>query len=158
MKRRTLLSFLLVLFFGIICNAKGYKISEYSLNGAGTGTNGSYLIRVTGVFKDAKKRHDDLKMCAVHGVMFRGFDATNGAPSQSPLIKDANVEETKSAFFEAFFAEGKYRNFCTLRESSIQSVKIKGGYEVSALILVDKDRLYKLLEENGIIQGFSNLW
>lgn len=158
MKRISILTFLLLTFVCVLCNAKGYSVPEYNLYGAGQGTNGSYLVKVTGIFKDAKKRQDDLKFCAVHGILFRGFDATNGLPAQAPLVKDVNVEQTKSEFFEAFFSEGKYRSYCTLRESSMQSVKIKGGYEVSVLILVDKERLNKYLEESGIIQGFSNLW
>lgn len=154
-KRLLLILFMLVSMMGF---AKGYKLPEYNLSSVGQGTNGSYLVKVTGTFKDAKNRQNDLKMCAVHGVMFRGFGATDGVPSQSPLVKDVNVENTKSDFFDAFFTEGKYISFCTLRESSMQSVKVKGGYEVSVLMLVDKERLLKYLEESGIVQGFSNLW
>lgn len=158
MKKAFYLQLLLALLFSLSCNAKGYKLPEYNLYGAGQGTNGSYLVKVTAIFKDAKKRHDDLKMCAVHGVMFRGFGATNGLSAQKALVSNPNIEDTQSAFFEAFFQEGKYRNFCTMRDSSMQSVKIKGGYEVSALILIDKESLIKYLEGAHIIEGFSSLW
>lgn len=158
MKIQAILITVFFLFVSLLCNAKGYKLPEYNLYGAGQGTNGSYLVKVTGIFKDAKNRQDELKMCAVHGVMFRGFGATNGLSTQSPLVSNPNVEDTKADFFNAFFSEGKYRNFCTLRESSMQSIKIKGGYEVSALILIDKEALIKYLEGAKIIEGFSDLW
>lgn len=138
--------------------ARGYNLPNYNIYGAGQGTNGSYLVKVTAMFKNAKNRKDELKMCAVHGVMFRGFGATDGLSAQRALVSNPNVEDTQAAFFNAFFNEGKYLNFCTMRESSVQSVKVKGGYEISAFMLIDKEALIKYLEGAKIIQGFSDLW
>ena len=73
-------------------------------------------------------------------------------------IDDANVERTKAEFFKAFWNEKGYERYAQMTTSSLTSVKVKKGYEVSAIFLVDKESLQHYLEENGIIQGFSNLW
>lgn len=149
---------ILSLFICLCCNsiiAQG----NYDIAGCGQGKNGAYLVKVTSVLKDVKMSRDVLRRNAVHGVMFRGFmNNTDGGTNQKPLIEDPNVEQIKSSFFNAFWGEKSYERYAQMTETSFTSVKVKKGYEVSAIFLVDKESLQHYLEESGIIQGFSNLW
>jgi hypothetical protein len=91
--------------------------------------------------------------------MFRGFTNTvDGVSAQKPLIADPNIEQTKAEFFNAFYTEKAYERYATITEGSFTSAKVKKGYEVSALMLVNKEDLQHYLEQSGIIKGFSNLW
>ncbi len=136
--------------------------SDYNIVSAGQGKSGHYLVKVTTIVgkSDLKggKAEDLLKRYAVHGVMFRGLMASDGYGEQKPLIKDPNTEQIKVDFFNAFYAEKSYRRYASIVESSLSSVKVKKGYEVTANLLVNKESLAKYLEESGVIKGFSNLW
>lgn len=153
--KRQLLLFAFIVMAALTCHAQG----EYTITGTGQGKNGAYFVKITAVIKKVKDAKDILLRDAVHGVLFRGFmNDTDGGTNQKPLVTDPNVEQTKAEFFNAFFNEKKYERYASMTPSSLSSVKVKKGYEVSALFLVDKESLQHYLEESGIIKGFSNLW
>lgn len=147
--------FLFICFCFNIVMAQG----NYDIAGCGQGKDGAYRVKVTSVVKDVKASRDMLRRNAVHGVMFRGFmNDTDGGTNQKPLIEDPNVEHTKAEFFKAFWGEKSYERYAHIIASSLTSVKVKKGYEVSAIFLVDKEALQHYLEKSNVIQGFSNLW
>ena len=135
---------------------------EYYVKSAGQGQGGRYLVAVTvNVKKKLPSTAEDLVMkYAVQGVMFRGLMASDGYGEQKALITDPTVEQTKADFFQAFNNEGKYRNFASIVNSSLTSMKNKKTkmIETSAVVMVDKEALQHYLEEAHIIKGFSNLW
>lgn len=154
--RRFLIS-IFVCLTAVMCSAQ-----EYTVRSAGQGNSGSYLVEVT---VSSKKKltstaEDVVKEYAVRGVLFRGLMASSGYGEQKPLIKDPNVEQTKSSFFKAFFNEGAYKKYASIVGSSLSTMKNKQTkmQETSATVMVDKESLQHYLEESGIIQGFSNLW
>jgi len=154
MMRLKLIALLLIGFCANLCAQ-----SQYDITSAGQGRGGDYFVKVTTTVKKVKEANDALRRCAVHGVLFKGFNAgSDGGTNQKPLIADPNVERTKAEFFNAFFNEKKYDRYVTMTESSLTSVKVKKGYEVSALMTVKKDDLYKYMEDSGVVKGFSNLW
>lgn len=133
--------------------------AQYTIAGCGQGKNGAYMVKVTSVVKNVKNAKDVLLRNAVHGVLFRGFMNTmDGGTNQKPLIEDPSIERTKAEFFKAFWENKEYERYAHMTPSSLKSVKEKKNYEVSAVFLVDKESLLHYMEENGIIQGFSNLW
>lgn len=135
---------------------------EYTVRSAGQGNTGNYIVEVTVSTKSKlkTKAEDLVTEYAVRGVLFRGLMAASGYGEQKPLIKDPNIEQTKSDFFRAFFGEGAYKRYTSIVNSSIVTMKNKQTkmQETSALVMVDKESLQHYLEESGIIQGFSNLW
>ena len=92
--------------------------------------------------------------------MFRVMTAAKGYSAQPPLINDPSIEQTKKEFFEAFWRENGYSRYASIVPSSMTVMKNKQTKmtETSALVTVSKELLQKELEDNGIIQGFSNLW
>lgn len=141
----------------IVANAQ-----EYTIQSEGVDTNGNYVVRivVSTKKKPSKAAEDLVKQYAVHGVMFRGVTAAKEYSAQPPLVKDPNIEKTKKDFFEAFWRESAYNRYASITPSSLTVMKNKQSKmtETSALVTVSKEQLQKYLEENGIIQGFSNLW
>lgn len=149
--KRILLSIIMTVLT-ITCFAQ-----EYNISGAGQGKDGNYRVKVKTIVSKTEMAEDAVKQCAVHGVIFRGFIDPSGAASQKALVSDPNVAETKKAWFEAFFSEGKYLQYVSVVELSCTKLSRK-KYEASAILLVDKESLRHYLETEGIIQGFSNLW
>lgn len=144
----------------LIC-AFGYA-QEYQVKSAGKSKNGGYIVAVE-VYskKDPKNMARELALkSALKGVMFRGISSEDGLTDHKALIQDPNTEQTKSAFFNAFFSEDTYKKYATLIEPSLSSLKNKKTkmYETRATVIVDKEPLLRYLEESNIINGFSDLW
>ncbi len=135
---------------------------DYSIQSEGVDNSGNYVVRivVSTKSKPSKAAEDLVKQYAVHGVMFRGITAAKGYSAQPPLINDPSIEQTKKEFFEAFWRENGYSRYASIVPSSMTVMKNKQTKmtETSALVTVSKELLQKELEDNGIIQGFSNLW
>ena len=138
--------------------AKKPQTVKYEILSAGSGVQGTSLVKVWVYDKSGKVSDEELKYGAVHGVIFRGFHGTQGMPSQSPIAKNVAVEQQKAEFFSAFFAEnGPYLNFASIISESYERVRLaKKGYKVGAVISVNKTSLRKELEQAGVIQSLSN--
>lgn len=138
------------------------RAQEYTIQSEGVDNNGNYVMRivVSTKKKPSKTAEDLVRQYAVHGVMFRGITAAKNYSAQPPLIKDPNIEQTKKDFFDAFLREKAYNRYASIVPSSLSVIKNKQSkmMETSALVTVSKELLQKFLEENGIIQGFSDLW
>ena len=74
------------LLMPLIALAKGEdEVASYQIEGAGTGAQGTYLVKVW-VVTDNKKLSDDIiGRCGVHGVLFKGFSNTETRQHQKPL-------------------------------------------------------------------------
>ena len=135
---------------------------EYNVQSAGTGKDGSYLVKVKVSIKKMKNvtAQDLVLRYAVEAVMFDGVNDANGFSAQKPLIKDADTRQKQAEFFDAFNNEGKYKRFASVVNSSLTSMKNKQTkmFDNEATVIVKKEELQHFLEESGIIKGFSNLW
>ena len=136
---------------------------EYEIECMGTGTQGSYLIKVWSFSKKPHVALEQAKKNAVHGVLFKGFTGGgNGCRSQKPLSSNPNLDQEKSGWFKDFFADGgKYMKFVALTNNGAvgpgDRIKIKKvGYKVGVIVSVRKDELRKDLENSGILKGLSS--
>ena len=59
---------------------------DYTIEGAGTGVEGSFLVKVTLVSKKATVNDGDFIRCAVHGVLFRGFESQQHRQHHRALV------------------------------------------------------------------------
>lgn len=148
---------LLSIIMGVMCYSQDYMIRS-----AGKSKTGGYIVDVeVSVKKDPKNTAQDLALkSALKGVMFRGISSEDGLTDHKPLIQDPNIEQTKSAFFDAFFNENTYKRYASIVGSSLSTMKNKQTkmYEIEATVIVDKESLLHYLEESNIINGFSDLW
>lgn len=139
--------------------AQDYEPVKYDITSAGSGVQGTYLVKVFVYSKDAKVSDLSLKYAAVHGVLFRGFQ---GKPSAPPLAGSAATEEQKKDYFNAFFGKsnndktGIFQNYAEIVEGSYQRMKTSKGYKVGAIVQVNKEKLRADLSTAGIIQGLSS--
>ena len=127
---------------------------EYQIESAGSGTNGTYLVKVSVYSKKNRPDSELLKKCAVHGVLFKGFSSKENRVSQKPLAKSAVTEQQNADFFNAFFEDGgQYGNYADIVAPNYEIVKVaKKQYRIGATISVAKDRLRSDLEDAGILK------
>lgn len=138
-------------------SAKGLNdlIISYEIEGAGTGTQGTYLVKVTIVKKKATDVELPLKLAAVHGVLFRGF--TGERQVQKPLAGDAAAEAEHLEFYTDFFDEtGSAKNYATVISGSTTTAKVNKNYQITATLSVQKEALRKYLEDQGVIKSLTS--
>ena len=156
MMKRLLLLLIMFVTSVIGVMAKGDKLPEYDITGAGSGSEGTLLVKV---YVYAKKVTDsDLKRAAVHGVVFRGCSG-NQSGARQPAMAPATAEADNAAFCEAFFAtDGKCQNFASVVAGSYDRVKTKKGYKSGAILQVDKASLRKELEKAGVVRSLASVF
>jgi len=147
---------LMVLLLGIMIGAvaKGDKMPQYDITGAGSGTEGTILVKVYVYAKSVKD--EELKRAAVHGVVFRGCSG-NSSGARQPAMAPPSAEADNASFCEVFFAsDGQCQNFATIVAGSYDRVKTQKGYKCGAILQVDKTALRKELEKAGVVRSLSS--
>ncbi len=131
---------------------------NYEISCAGTGADGTYLVKMVSYGKTVEAAVAQAKKDAVHGVLFRGFSGQPGqCTSQRPIIPSTILGSEKEDYFEKFFVDGgNYLNFVSVNQSGITPTKMKKGYKVEVIASVAKDRLRKEMESAGIIKSLSS--
>lgn len=149
---------LILLFLCQVLNLSADNVLNYEIEGAGTGTQGTYLVKVYVVSKKNKPNINLIKKCAVHGVLFRGL--TNGRVKLRPIAGGPMTEQQHKEYFEQFFMdEGYYRNFVTMVSDQYEIVKTKKKeYRIGVTITVFTEQLRKHLEQDNIITGISSFF
>ncbi|MCQ2351538.1 MAG: hypothetical protein MJ003_06150 [Paludibacteraceae bacterium] len=129
---------------------------RYEIECAGTGTAGTYLVKVWSYSKKQATATNQAVKNAVHGVMFKGVAGGRGCATQRAMVTDPSVQSAKEDFFNRFFADGgdfqKYGSATGVPEV----VKVGKEYKVGVVVSVYKDNLRKDLESAGIIRGLSS--
>lgn len=150
------LSFMLIMLIAatFAAMAKGDKMPEYDITGAGSGIEGTVLVKV---YVYAKNVEDsELKRAAVHGVVFRAFSGNNSGV-QHRAMASPSAEIDNEAFCKAFFAsDGQCQNYASVVSGSYDRVKTKKGYKTGAILQVDERTLRKELEKAGVVRSLSS--
>lgn len=138
----------------VSATAINYTIPSYTIEGAGTGVQGTYLVKVTMTAKKPDKVKDiDLAQCAVHGVLFRGFSGER--QHQRPLAGNAMNEQQYADFYNTFFQQA-YQQYANTESTSRTVMKVGKEFKISALVSVMKDQLRKDLSQQGVLKGLAN--
>lgn len=158
MKLKVYLSFILLFIMVLKGNAAGPL--EYEIVGAGSGVQGTYLVKVFVISKKSKPDADLLKKCAVHGVLFKGFSDKESRIKQQPLAGSRLAEQEHADFFEPFFQEGgPYKEYADMVNAQYDITKMsKKQYRIGAIFSVSKEQLRKDLEKAGVIKKLGNLF
>ena len=126
---------------------------EYSIEGAGTGVEGTYLVKVTLLSKKASVADQTFVRCAVHGVLFRGFESQQQRQHQRAMV--GSEQEEHSDFYENFF-RNDLSSYAEVVEGSRQVRMTGKKYRISSIVQVFKDKLRRNLEEEGVIKKLTN--
>lgn len=146
--------FVLLLSVTVGAMAKGAKMPQYDIIGAGSGTEGTILVKVYVYEKNVKDA--DFKRAAVHGVVFRGCSGNKSGANQ-PAMASIEAEGDNASFCDAFFAaDGGCQNYATIIGGSYDRVKTQKGYKSGAIVQVHKTALRKELEKAGVVRSLSS--
>lgn len=152
-KLQKLLTLLLFVTIGVM--AKSPKMPQYDITGAGSGTEGTVLVKVY-VYSNKNVSDQELKRAAVHGVVFQGFTG-NASGAMQPAMASPTAETDNEAFCQNFFAsDGPCQNFATIVAGSYDRVKTQKGYKQGAILQINKTALRKELEKAGVVRTLSS--
>jgi len=135
---------------------------RYEVECAGTGVQGTYLVKVWSYSKNPTVATEQAKKNAVHAIIFQGYaGGANGCVTQKPLAQSPNVENEQADFFKTFFGVGgKYMKYVSLTNdgavAASDRLKIGKEYKIGVVVSVRKDELRKDLEDAGIIRGLAS--
>ena len=134
---------------------------RYEIEAEGTGTQGSYQIKVWTYSKNPETAIEQAKKNAVHGIIFKGFPDKERVKGQKALAQNPNLEQEKEDFFKAFFEDGgKYQKFVSLANNGAiapgDRIKIGKEYKIGVVVSVNVAALRKDLEEAGILKGLGS--
>ncbi|MDE5786831.1 MAG: hypothetical protein K2H98_09890 [Duncaniella sp.] len=144
--------------------AKGPEVTEVSVEGEGVGNGGRPILVVTCAAKKADKvTPDDLRRCAVRGVLFKGYaDKSNtssfDASTSHPALLSPDKEAGNADYFNDFFSSGAYNSYVDILSDTRKVTKAGKEYYVSQAVQVNVPALRKKLEKDGIIRSLKSGW
>lgn len=152
---KKILTFLYVmLFMTVSVFAKGDKMPQYDITGAGSGNEGKVLVKVYVYAKSATDA--ELKRCGVHGIVFRGCTGNNSGANQ-PAMAAPTAENDNATFCKEFFAtDGMCQNYASIVPGSYDRVKTPKGNKIGAILEINKTTLRKDLEKAGLVRSLSS--
>ena len=137
---------------------KQTEVYRYELACAGTGVQGTYLVKVWTYAKKSNVALEQSKKNAVHGIIFKGFTGNSiaGCTSQRPIASNPTIEQEQSDFFRKFFSDGgDYMKYVSVSGGN-ELIKVGKEYKVGVVVSVAKEQLRKDFEAAGIIKGLSS--
>jgi hypothetical protein len=162
MKKRLIILAILGVFsaFSTFAQVKNnIEYYRYELECAGTGNEGTYVVKVSNYSKKPKNAINEAKRNAVHGVIFKGFGAGYNCQPQKPLAGSPGIEDQFKDYFESFFSDnGKYLKFVNASNDGTpdEITKVNKEYKITITVSVMKDLLRAELEQAGVIKGLSS--
>lgn len=131
----------------------------FSIEGVGTATQGTYLVKVSLVTKNRNVSDRELVSAAVRGVLFRGFSDPTSRVTQKPLAGSAANEAQHAQFYSEFFGKnGTASEYGSVLSGSRTVVKAEGKYKVSATVSIQKETLLKYLQDAGIVKSLNSIF
>lgn len=132
---------------------------RYDIEYARPAGDGMCQVKVWSYSKKSRIAAEQCRKNAVHGIIFKGYAATDGTSvSQRPLVKDPNIQNEKADFFEAFFLDdGPYRQYVSaVTDGSEEIMKVGKQYKVGVVVTISKDQLRKYLESQGVVRSLGS--
>ena len=163
MKKIMLMLSCIMLMAGAVM-AKEPEVMEVSIHGEGVGNGGRPLLTVTCSAKKADKvTEDDIRRCAVRGVLFRGYaDKSNtnsfDASTSHPALVGADKESAYADYFNDFFNSGAANSYVDIIDDTRKVMKAGKVFHVSQTVQVNVPDLRKKLEKDGIVRSLRSGW
>ena len=141
------------------------RIPHYTITGEGVGTGQTVTVEVEINQKNKKFDPEVFARCAVHGVLFRGYNIAQDKKSQEfglvaatiPGMTDSDKEKQYADYFNNFWEE-TYSNYAQVLYETRENLKMGDKWRVKVKVTVFKENLRRELEKVGIIKGISGGW
>ncbi len=132
----------------------GTTKTDYEAICAGTGAEGTQLIKVYFYFKKDKNAGIYAKMNGVKAVMFRGINQGSGC-MKKPLV-NAEDRSQNQAYFDKFFEPGgEYLNYVNSTGGITERTVVGKQTKAAMVVSVNHAALRKKLENDGIIKSLD---
>ena len=127
---------------------------------AETGAPGTTVVTVWSYSPKATIDDDLVLENAVKGCIFNGIKENKEKRiiAKTALLPDG--ETANADYFDSFFKTGEYRDFCRMGMNGYVEqgnlIKLKRGYRIGKLVVINYDDLRRKLEKDGIIRGLDS--
>lgn len=124
------------------------------------GKPGTVVIKVWSYNKTAKISDDVVFENAIKCIVFDGIESDDsrhmkGRPALAPDSYSGNA-----SYYDDFFTNKEYIQYCTMAmEGYVEQgnlLKMKKGYKIGKIVVVQYDQLRKRLVSDGIIKGLDS--
>ncbi len=155
--RHTRLTTLLLILVTILatsspCFARSKPFYDYDIACAGNGEYGHYIVKVSVVVPNKKSINSIIvKQHAIHGVIYKGYSGDNGCSSQKALLGTSQLTSEQQLEVDKLICEN-YSMHAFSIGNALNVVKVKKGYQVTAVVEVNAGSLRSKLEGMGIIR------
>jgi len=149
----------------VVAGAKAPEVVDVSVTGEGVGNGGRPVLVATCSAKKANKvTDDDIRRCAVRGVLFKGwadksntssFDASINHPA---IAGNPDVETMHADYFKDFFESGEAIKYVDVLADTRNVMKSGKLYHVSQMVTVNVQALRAKLEKDNIIKSLRSGW
>lgn len=147
--RHSLLSLFVLVVSSL--SAQSFRDFNYEISCVGIGQYGYYLVEVS-TFVNKKKDvgHDVVKRSALHGILYKGFSATNEYPAQKPILSSSLSAQQQDYLIN--LVKNQYALYTSSVDEMLKVVKVGKRYKVTAIIEVNVAQLRKTLEKEGVVR------
>ena len=148
------------LFSGITLSAQNTRGDKPQAIMAEIGKPGTVVIKVWSYNKKSKIADDVVFENAIKCISFEGIepDDSRHMKGRPALAPDSYIDN--SSYFDDFFAQKKYLQYCTMAMNGYVEqgnlLKLKKGYKIGKIVVVQYDQLRKRLVADGIIRGLDS--
>lgn len=124
------------------------------------GKPGTVVVKVWSYNNTPKIEDDIVFENAIKCVLFEGIEANElrrmkGRPALAPGAYEYNAD-----CFNAFFSNKEYLPFCSIgMDGYVEQgdlIKMKDGYKIGKIVIIQYDQLRKKLVSDGIIRGLDS--
>lgn len=157
MKKILLFSIVLISF---CCISASGQNKDIELVQAEIGTPGTTVVTVWSYSPKATIDDDVVLENAIKGCIFNGIKENS---EKRIIAKTALLPEGETAsieYFNDFFKAGKYRDFCRLGMNGYVEqgnlIKLKRGYRIGKIVVINYDELRRKLENDGILRALDS--
>ena len=127
---------------------------------AEVGKPGTVVVKVWSYNKSAKIEDNLVFENAVRSIIFDGIEPDDSRHMKGRPALAAGTYEDNQSYYDTFFSGKEYAQYCTMAmEGYVEQgslLKLKKGYKIGKIVVVQYDQLRKRLVTDGVIKGLDS--
>lgn len=159
-KTITLIVLFACLFIGHYLDAQNKQGDKPQAVMAEIGKPGTVVIKVWSYNKKAKIADETVFENAIKCILFDGIESDDSRHMKGRPALAPNSYIDNASYYEDFFANKEHLQYCTMAMNGYVEqgnlLKLKKGYRIGKIVVVQYDQLRKRLVSDGIIRGLDS--
>lgn len=154
------LSLILLMFAPSDLYSANKPLGEPQAIMAEIGKPGTVVIKVWSYNKSAKISDEQVFENAIKCILFKGIESDDSRRMKGRPAMIIETDSGTAEYFDSFFAKKEYLQYCSMpMEGFVEQgnlLKLKKGYKIGKIVVVQYEQLRKRLVADGIIRGLDS--